>query len=190
MLQNKLTTPILKSKFKYHKDIKNKLLKLIDEAPFPLDHSNNNTYLKKGDNHSFYKHDWSDALNKNRPWYKLTGEKISNQLISMLKKINYDAAIVHEIWFQQYKLNNFHGWHLHGRNFTGVYYIDFSKNLKQKGTEFIDIGNPKNKFVLNVKEGDMVIFPSNIWHRSPEIKSDSMKTIISYNIESIINETV
>ena len=58
MLQNKLTTPILKSKFKYHKDIKNKLLKLIDEAPFPLDHSNDNTYLKKGDNHSFYKHDW------------------------------------------------------------------------------------------------------------------------------------
>ena len=85
MLQNKLTTPILKSKFKYYKDIKNKLLKLINKASFPVDQSNDNTYLKKGDNHSFYKHDWNDALNKNRPWYKLSGEKISNQLINMLK---------------------------------------------------------------------------------------------------------
>lgn len=190
MSQNKLTTPILKSKLKDHKTLKSKLLKLINEAPFPLDQSNNNTYLKKGHNHSFYKHDWNDSLNKNRPWYKFAGEKISDHLVKMLKKINYDDAVIHEIWFQQYKLNNFHGWHLHGRNFTGVYYIDFSKNLKQRGTEFIDIGNPKNKFVLNVKEGDVIIFPSNIWHRSPLIKSDSMKTIISFNIESIVNETI
>lgn len=190
MSQNKLTTPILKSKFKDHKILKNKLLKLINEAPFPLDQSTNNTYLKNGHNHSFYKHDWKDALNKNRSWYKFAGKKISDHLINMLKKINYDDAVVHEIWFQQYKLNNFHGWHLHGRNFTGVYYIDFSKNLKQKGTEFIDIGNPKNKFVLDVKEGDIIIFPSNIWHRSPSIKSDSIKTIISFNIESIVNETI
>ena len=46
MPQNKLTTPILKSKLKDHKTLKSKLLKLINEAPFPLDQSNNNTYLK------------------------------------------------------------------------------------------------------------------------------------------------
>ncbi len=179
---------ILKNKFKYHKDVKNKLLKIINEAPFPLDESNNKTHTKGGDNHSFYKHDWNDCLNKNRQWYKLTGKKISDELIAMLKKINYDDAVVHEMWFQQYKLNDFHGWHLHGRNFTGVYYVDFSEKLKQKGTEFINIGNPKNKFVLDVEEGDIIIFPSNIWHRSPKIKSNSIKAIISYNIESIINE--
>ena len=77
MPQNKLTTPILKSKLKDHKTLKSKLLKLINEAPFPLDQSNNNTYLKKGHNHSFYKHDWNDSLNKNRPWYKFAGEKIT-----------------------------------------------------------------------------------------------------------------
>lgn len=190
MRLNKLTSPILKSKFKYHRDIKNKLLKIINKAAFPLDQSENNTYLKNGHNHSFYKHDWNNSLNTNRPWYNLAGKKIVNQLTGMLKKCNYNNAIVHEIWFQQYKQHNFHGWHLHGRNFTGVYYLQFSKDLKQKGTEFIDTGNPKNKFILDVKEGDMIIFPSNVWHRSPQIKSDSTKTIISYNIEGIIDETV
>ena len=72
MSQNKLTTPILKSKLKDHKTLKSKLLKLINEAPFPLDQSNNNTYLKKGHNHSFYKLD----LGKLR--LKAVGDYISN----------------------------------------------------------------------------------------------------------------
>lgn len=188
----KFNFPIIKKKFKYHKKIKNQLLKLIDKTEFPLKESQdinyNKQYLRNGSNHSFYKHDWNDALNVNRSWYKLAGKKIISELTNMLKNCNYDDAVIHEIWFQQYKKNNFHNWHLHGRDFTGVYYLDFSKNLNQKGTEFMDIGNPKNKFILKVEEGDIIIFPSNIWHRSPLIKSNSTKTIISYNIQGIIND--
>jgi hypothetical protein len=36
---------------------------------------------------------------------------------------------------------------------------------------------------INVKEGDIVIFPSIAIHRAPVVKNDLTKTIISFNIE-------
>jgi len=178
--------PLIKKKFKYHEELKKQLLDLINKVSFPPEESNNKTYLKDGSNHSFYKHDWNDSLNLDRPWFQLAGYKITNQLIKMLKDQNYDDAVIYELWFQQYRLNNFHGWHLHGRHFSGVYYLQVPKDLKEKGTEFVDPFNPQKKFISNIKEGDIIIFPSNIWHRSPKITSNSIKTIISFNIEAVI----
>jgi hypothetical protein len=35
----------------------------------------------------------------------------------------------------------------------------------------------------DIKEGDVLIFPSNLVHRAPKIKNNLRKTIISFNID-------
>jgi len=83
-------------------------------------------------------------------------------------------------WFQQYYKNDKHQWHYHGgTNISFVYYVELEN--KQKSTEFYDLIN-KDVFQLDVKEGDIVVFPSYIPHRSPILKSNKKKTIISCNI--------
>ena len=67
-------------------------------------------------------------------------------------------------------------------NLSLVYYIELDN--KDKSTEFYD-SVKKEKFQLDVKEGDIVVFPSFIPHRSPKIVTDNRKTIISCNINLI-----
>ena len=85
------------------------------------------------------------------------------------------------MWYQQYVKNNIHGWHTHGENYTGVYYLDFPKNASK--TELIDQYNIHKKITIKAKEGDVVIFPSFIIHRSPKMTNDTKKTIISFNLQ-------
>ena len=83
-------------------------------------------------------------------------------------------------WFQQYFKNDKHQWHYHGgTNISFVYFIEL-KN-KQESTEFYDLIN-KDVFQMNVSEGDILTFPAYMPHRSPVIKSNNRKTIISCNI--------
>ena len=89
--------------------------------------------------------------------------------------------MIKKLWFQQYVQNDYHGWHIHGDNYTGVYYLDFPKGSSK--TELIDQKDINKKITVNAKEGDIIIFPSFIIHRSPKIKENIKKTIISFNIE-------
>ena len=93
------------------------------------------------------------------------------------------------MWYQQYTKNNTHGWHIHGENYTGVYYLEFPKGSSK--TELIDQYNIRKKITVNAKEGDIVIFPSFIIHRAPKIINDIRKTIISFNLQfNLINEKI
>ena len=90
-------------------------------------------------------------------------------------------------WFQQYYKNDNHSWHNHGQtNISWVYYVEL--NDKHNCTEFYDTVN-KQKFKLDVNEGDIVIFPSFLPHRSPIITTNNRKTIISCNINLLDIDT-
>jgi len=84
------------------------------------------------------------------------------------------------VWFQQYKQKDVHEWHFHAEtNISLVYYVELSNF--EESTEFFDIEN-KQTFQLKPKEGDIIVFPSYVLHRSPPIVSNTRKTIISCNI--------
>ena len=83
-------------------------------------------------------------------------------------------------WYQQYHHGDTHSWHDHagGSTLSVIYYLELPEGTP--GTEFIDpytgrVHRPR------VKEGDVIVFPSFVRHRSPENKSDQRKTIISLN---------
>lgn len=77
-------------------------------------------------------------------------------------------------WFQQYEQGSDFGWHQHGGHWAVVYYLELSEMLES--TEFINYGQ------FNIKEGDLLFFPTFLVHRSPLIKSNLRKTIIATNI--------
>ena len=83
-----------------------------------------------------------------------------------------------DFWINKYFYKGYVKKHNHPANKkltakTGVYYFNTPKNSGD-----LIISNKKT----NMKEGDIVIFPSFIIHRSPKIVSNTRKTIISFNL--------
>ena len=77
-------------------------------------------------------------------------------------------------WFQQYLQSSDFGWHQHGGHWSCVYYLELPE--MSEATEFLNYGH------LNIKEGDVIFFPTFLVHRSPMIKSNQRKTIIATNV--------
>jgi hypothetical protein len=123
--------------------------------------------------------DWSNAKDFTRPWVQILKPSIDQYLNDLAEQLGYQKAIIEEFWFQQYIKGNTHGWHTHGSNFTGVYYLEFDTDSPT--TELIEPNTQSRKIVPNVKEGDIIIFPSFTIHRAPEITNDIRKTIVSFN---------
>ena len=92
---------------------------------------------------------------------------------------NEDAAVLN-VWFQQYINGCSHGWHLHANSNISISYL-LELPDKKYSTEFLDT-TTKSKFQLDVEEGDVIIFPSHVIHRSPVISSDVRKTTIAINL--------
>ncbi len=88
--------------------------------------------------------------------------------IPIIKKLGYRSAEVRDIWFQQYLKNGRHGWHIHGQNYTGVYYLEFPD------------GAPDTEFQTMETR---ISHPAFLLHRAPEVLNVERKTIISFNID-------
>ena len=176
MKQINLSTLALQEPFSYHSEIKEKLLDLINKTQSENILNQNEYY---GD--SINRLDWSKNNDFNREWVKYLQPYLQEQFNKFASVLNYDKPVIKKLWFQQYVQNDYHGWHIHGDNYTGVYYLDFPKGSSK--TELIDQKDINKKITVNAKEGDIIIFPSFIIHRSPKIKENIKKTIISFNIE-------
>ena len=95
-------------------------------------------------------------------------------------------------WFQQYVNNSWHGWHVHGNSSISLSYL-LELPERKFSTEFVDIER-NTTFQVDVEEGDVIIFPSYIIHRSPIITDSNVrKTTIAINLnlgdvnENLIN---
>lgn len=77
-------------------------------------------------------------------------------------------------WFQQYVKGTSFGWHTHPRsNLAIVYYPELPKGA---GTEFKNIAD------LDIREGDILVFPAFLVHRSRSL-TDGRKTIVAFNLD-------
>lgn len=169
-----------------HDKIKNRLLELINETPYQETITDNiDPSTKWGSRIS--RCDWNYNDKKDRPWYKLFYPNFDLSVKKLMKESNYDTPLdVEDVWFQQYSNNDSHGWHIHRSQFTGVYYLEFPRGSAQ--TEIVSpFSNKKKK--INVKEGDIIIFPSLWIHRAIHNKT-KRKTIISFNFNLDITKCV
>ena len=82
-------------------------------------------------------------------------------------------------WFQQYLQASDFGWHQHNGHWAVVFYLELPEMTE--ATEFLNYGQ------LDVKEGDVIFFPTFLVHRSPVIRSNKQKTIIATNLDFTVN---
>jgi len=123
--------------------------------------------------------DWSKSEDLTRPWVKILYPNFDITIKNFIKDLGYEFYTLGDIWYQQYLEGDTHGWHTHGRTYTGVYYLEFPD--KSSRTELYSPFNFK-KHTIKAKEGDLVIFPSHWIHRGP-CNPSKRKTIVSFNFE-------
>ena len=184
----KLETSSLLEFFKPHKELKPKLLKLLQHTK--LDNEVlGGSYKPLSQKYSKDKltTDWSQSENFSRPWAQLLYPFLKDHFNYCAVKLNYQTFKIHNLWFQQYKKGDTHGWHIHGNNYTGVYYLELPE--KSTKTELINQFSQNEKITIDAIEGQIVIFPSFIIHRSPRIIEYVRKTIISFNIDFLLVQT-
>ena len=77
------------------------------------------------------------------------------------------------MWFAQYYDSAHFGWHTHeGCNMSAIYFVECPK--EEQITEFHGI----NVEPLDLEEGDILVFPSMLPHRSRPINNTDRKTVI------------
>jgi len=155
---------IIKYSIKDFKKHKNKILKLIDAMP--------KIFMKaKGANIS--KTDWLLTPEYNRDYWVYLRNLLIPFFVEMENKYGGIFSI-QNFWFQQYHKLDYHGWHNHSHcHFSSVVYLECSNQT--------DLTQFKDMPIIDAKEGDVITFPSYIFHRSPLINSSSRKTIVSFN---------
>ena len=168
MKKIELKSLALLDSFTPHSKIKNDLLFLMSkQLSDKLNHNDNIEKL-----------DWSQHKDMSRPWVQLVKTDLINHFKKCAKILHYEDIELKALWFQQYDKSGVHNWHSHGDNYTGVYYVEMSKENPK--TELIEPATNK-KITLECKEGDIIIFPAFMIHRAPINKSEKRKTIVSFN---------
>ena len=92
-----------------------------------------------------------------------------------------------DMWYQKYYKGVQHQVHNHGHSgWSSVIYVEFDPELHESTQFYSPFRNVWNgnleTFQAPVKEGDMVIFPATISHEAPVNRSDTRRTIVSYNL--------
>jgi hypothetical protein len=151
-----------------HENIKSLLLPMIDKQPFD------------GSNKHISKVDWFKSKDFiDRDWIRLMKPIIDSYNSVMGAAVGYENPSLEVLWYQQYQKANYHYWHTHSGQFVGVYYAELPPNSPK--TELVIPFGQNTKIEVDVKEGDIMIFPSCVIHQAPQIKDDNRKTILSWN---------
>jgi hypothetical protein len=155
---------IIINKIKNYKKINKELLNLINKIDNPFKQLND--YISNTD--------WSLPKEYKRDYLNYFNKIISPYMFKIASKLHSKNWEIHNIWFQQYLKYSRHNWHVHEYcQFTNIYFVELPD--KSLATEIF-----KHK-KLNIKEGDLLTFPSYYYHRSPKNLLNKRKTIISFN---------
>jgi len=123
-----------------------------------------------------------------RPYKKLARSFMDIAVHEMAKERYYSRLVkTTQTWFQQYPENTRFGWHNHPQmNFAVVYYVE----LPDGASTWFDPCYPgKSDYQVNAKEGDIIMFPTFLPHKS-ESHSKGRKTIISYNADVLLDKHI
>jgi hypothetical protein len=124
----------------------------------------------------------------NRPWVDFVTPKIWNVLYTMPAELNWAIPRISTMWFQQYEQSDHHQWHPHaGCNWAGIYYLEAPD--KSQITEYVE---PFTQTIgrFKAEEGDIVLFPAQLFHRSTEFFGENRKTVIAFNFDLMAEDII
>lgn len=177
LIKTKLESPFIIGRFEKHDELKELILTAINNQK-EFDH-----LIETHDDVDITRCDWNTSrFNYDREWLKILRPHLFEHLNAVTKELGYALFKIREIWFQQYAQGSLHGWHVHASNWTNVYYLDLPENTPR--TQYIDPFTQKEIYEFDVKEGDILTFPSFVIHRAPVNTCETRKTIISWNMDT------
>ena len=156
---------------KEHHLIKDKLLFLINKTKQSKINDRNDCISQT---------DWNVPKEIKREYLDFFYLMIKPYMNTMANKLKCKSWNIYNAWYQIYKKQDTHSWHIHPDvNYTNVYYIDLPE--RKIKTQLYDIIDDKIIDEIEIKEGQLFTFPAHIIHRSPINTYDKTKTIISFN---------
>lgn len=115
-------------------------------------------------------------------YYGLLKQDIETIIRDIIPDKNKDELKVSNGWFHQYNKLDYYWWHNHPEaRWSLIYYLELSEDGPI--TEFENFFG--DTIFPDVKEGDFLIFPSWMNHRSPPNLGKKRKTILSFNVVKI-----
>lgn len=170
IIENNIQLPFLIYSVKEHENIKISILESIKKM---------GKYSYIDDSQSMSNSDWHLKRDFYRPYYLIIQPIINNLLEKLDELFKYENKIqLGNYWFQQYEKNDFHDWHIHNFGvFSCVYYVDMPNKSSKTTFKLFD-----KEFEIDVKEGEILIFPSFLNHCSKPNKSNFCKTVIAFNL--------
>jgi hypothetical protein len=174
----KIDSPYVIGEFKYHAELKDQVLSAINEQ------KDFERLIESEDAVDITRCDWSTSRwDYDRKWLQILRPRLFEHLQDVTENtLKYAQFKIREIWFQQYAHKSHHGWHVHGSNWTNVYFLELPQDCPK--TQFINPYNQTDIHEFDVKEGDILTFPSYVVHRAPINHSNQRKTIISWNMDT------
>ena len=163
----------MSNKKKEHTKIKDQVLTLI--ANMPVSEIKNDNGLDD----VISKTDWKLEDDVREPYLKVVRPLLVSHIFQEFKQLNVKGIEFGNFWFQQYNQSDTHEWHIHGKcHWTNVYFLELPDvNLKTEIRNF----NNSELIEYSASEGDVISFPSFLYHRSPVNNTAQQKTIISFN---------
>ena len=104
-----------------------------------------------------------------------------------LQESEYKFCDISRCWLQRYAKGDYHAPHDHGpTGYACVFYAEMDPEV-HGSTEFLQpwssLDGGKGIQSVQVEEGDLVLFPCNLFHMAPPHQSpDKFRTIIAFNL--------
>ena len=94
---------------------------------------------------------------------------------------------VKDMFYQLYKNGSYHLTHNHGSlGYSGILFVSFNKDLHTATRFYSPFLNfmDGEALIYNpvVKEGDLLIWPSSLFHEAPSNESEEERIVVSFNL--------
>jgi len=157
-----------------HNLIKDEIIQLIERE--------NGKSVNESSDYIVTKQDYENSFNFEREYVQLLLPVIKNYIQRAFNEYMFlSNCTITNIWYHIYSKNDTYGWHIHDSvNWTGIYYLKLPKHAPK--TDIKSLVKKNKVFTPKVKEGDVVLFPAHLHHRSKHLNTDEQKISIVFNL--------
>ena len=132
----------------------------------------------------------TDHLDKSKSKYFDIFDKFIEPVLTEFRRDIGHEVYIRNVWTQRAKKGDHHCPHNHGSSgWAAVLYADYNPDIHSATTfisPFTEFSSGDHMdFTPNVKEGDIVFFPSQLLHYANPNTSDKERVILSFNMMSI-----
>lgn len=110
---------------------------------------------------------------------------IKDELDQALSQMKSDGLRIEHLWGQRYGKSSYMSMHTHGSvGYSAVIYVEFKKGIHTATRFMSPIHNARGEieyYEPEVDEGDLLIFPSFLYHDALPNVTENNRTIFSFN---------